>query len=352
MPKQMRIVALACASAAFAGVTPLAAQSTAEAPEAPNLRGTVHSVSGHAIDGVEVRIDGSNAVTRTDPSGTFTFMKAPKGPQMLKFRLLGYLPTTAAVRVPSTSDALDVTMLATPRALDTVKVVARVNVLAGIVVDHHNKPIPDAAIEVLNGNTTNTKTNDDGWFTFTSVKDGPVLVRARKLGFAPTTTSIHLEDWRGLVIHLEPIDENLSGKALEEASGFGNTNTFVWSETQQRLTMRGSHAIVIPREELAEYDDLPLGQAIPRTKTGQQEAADLNAAGSSVCVLLNGKSTVGPASLQNFHTDDVEFAELYPPNSENSGTVSHYLRSSGCRRVTTPSSMSPGVYYVVIWLRG
>jgi hypothetical protein len=337
------LLTLACGSAV--------ALAAAGAQDSLNLRGVVKSVAGNPIAGVEVRIDGSRFVTRSDQGGRFAFVNAPKGPQLLRFRLVGYLPATAEVKVPTTAEPIEVQMIPMPPSLDTVHVVASVNVLAGVVVDHKDRPIPGATVDMLNGASATTTTDSSGWFSFASVKSGTVLVRARKLGFAATTTSIRLEDWRGLVIHLDPLDFNLSGSKLEAASGFGNGNTFVWTETQQRLSMRGLRAIVVPREELAPYDDYPLGQAIQRTPTGSAEASDLSAAGTNVCVLLNGKNTVGPSSLDSYRTEDVEFVELYPPGTEMSGSVSRYLRNSGCRRVQVPGSFAVGPYYVVIWLR-
>lgn len=337
-------------AAAFASMLAIAAAGAQDTTSVPNLTGTVQTVTGRPIEGVEVRVDGSSLATRTDTRGHFAFLKAPKGPQLLRFRLLGYLPTATETRVP-TKDPDPVTMLALPRSLDTVRVVASVNILAGVVVDDKDKPIPGATVEMLSGTNNSATTDSSGWFTFTSVRDGTVLVRARKLGFAPTTTSLSLGDWRGIVIHLEPLDYNLKGTDLENASGVGNNATFVWTETKQRITTRGAHAIIVPREELAPFDDYPLDQAIKRTKTGSTEAADLNSAGGNICVLLNGKNTVGPSTLGNFRTSDVEFVELYPPGTETSGSVGRYLRASGCRRVQVPTVLSSGIFYAVVWLR-
>jgi hypothetical protein len=337
-------------AAAFASMLAIAAAGAQDSAKVPNLTGSVQSVRGTPIEGVEVRVDGSSLATRTDVRGNFFFMNAPKGPQLLRFRLPGYLPTTEETRVP-TKDRDTVTMLVLPRSLDTVKVVASVNVLAGVVVDDKDRPIPGATVEMLNGVNNTATTDSSGWFTFTSVRDGTVLVRARKLGFSPATTSLALADWRGIVIHLEPVDYNLKGTDLANASGVGNTAAFVWTETKQRITTRGAHAIIVPREELAPFDDYPLDQAIKRTKTGSTEGADLNAAGGNICVLLNGKNTVGPSTLGNFRTDEVEFVELYPPGTETSGSAARYLRAAGCRRVQTPSVFSSGIFYAVVWLR-
>src|ERR1019366_2148061 len=221
MMKPTRFLALACAS--VVAVAPAGAQ------DAPNLRGKVKSVSGNPIEGVEVRVEGSGFVTRSGRDGTFAFVNAPKGPQLLLFRLLGYLPAKSEVRVP-TADPVEVSMLPTPRNLDTVRVVASLNVLAGVVVDHKDQPIPGATVEMLAGPITTVTTDSSGWFNFTSVGEGSGL---------------------GLLIPREPIDDKLSGSRLEDASGFGNASTFVWRETQQRVAMKGVRAIVIPREELA-----------------------------------------------------------------------------------------------------
>ena len=94
-----------------------------------------------------------------------------------------------------------------------------------------------------------------------------------------------------------------------------------------------------------------VSEAIERTSTGQTESSSLNAAGLNICVLIDGKTTVGSTSLATFATSDVEFVELYPPGTESSETVVRYLRNAGCRRVSVPGSFVAGVYYAVVWLR-
>ena len=166
------------------------------------------------------------------------------------------------------------------------------------------------------------------------------------------THSMRLADWRGLVLRMDSLATKLSSTKRATFSGIGNSVDFTWKETQQRIAMRGSHAIVVPREELAPFDDYPLNESLRRTKTGAMEATELNALGSQACVLLNGKNTVGSTSLSTFRTEEVEFVELYPPGSELSGSAARYMRASGCRRVKVPSSFTTGIFYVVVWLRG
>jgi hypothetical protein len=336
---------------ATAVATMLMAATALARAQAPNLAGRVVSLDGRPVAGVEVRIGGTSMVTRSGADGAYAFAAAPKGPQVVQFHLVGYLPAQAEVRVPAVSDSTVVTMLRTPTELSTVRVTASVNVLGGVVVDDRNQPIAGATVDLMSSGVKSKSTGADGWFSFTGVRSGVALVRARKDGYQPVVSSIELSDWRGLVLHMDAANAGLTGAALKDASGFGNASAFVWTETAQRISTAGSLAITIPREELAPYDDMSLGDAIPRTKNGAIRSSDLLAAQNSICVLLNGRTPVGSTSLNTYRTADVEFVEIYPPGTEKSGSAANYLRSTGCKRVTTPDSGISGVFYAVVWLR-
>lgn len=348
MKRPDRLLAIICATATAASL--MAATAIARA-QAPNLSGRVLSLDGRAVNGVEVRLAGTRMVTRSDASGLYAFTGAPKGPQVVQFRLVGFLPAEMEVRVPATTDSATVTMLRTPPELATVRVTASVNVLGGVVVDDKGRPIAGATVDLMSAGTKSKATGADGWFTFSGVHSGVALIRARKDGYQPVVSSIQLADWRGLVLHMDAVDDHLAGSARREASGFGNASAHVWTETQQRMSTAGALAVTIPREELAPYDDLPLGEAIPRTTGGAPRSSDLLAAQNSVCVLLNGQTPVGSTSLNTYRTADVEFVEVYPPGTETSGSVAPYMTSAGCKRVRTPGSGISGVFYAVVWLR-
>lgn len=319
--------------------------------QAPNVSGRVHAPGGAPLEGVDVRVQGTDLRTRTDQSGSFALASVPKGPHEVVFRRLGYLPASVTVSVPETSDTIAVTMVPRTPALDTVKVVASLNVLAGIVVDSSKRPIAGATVNLIGSKNAEAETDPQGFFTFTSVQSGPVVLRVRKEGYALAMHSIRLEDWRGLWLRMERLAAGLSASKRAQQSGFGNTATFVWSETRQRLAQRGVRAAIVPREELAPLDGMPLAQAIRRTRSGALAMSELSSVADYVCVLEDGHRTIGFTTLDTFHADDVEFVELYPPGTEFTGTLAQYVRGAGCLRSASASSRRRGIFYAVVWTR-
>jgi hypothetical protein len=329
----------------LATARPLAAQD----PNAPNVTGRVASVAGFPVPGVEVRIDGTNRTVQTDNDGAYRFVGAPKGVHTLRFRRIGYLPAAVAVNIPDITDSVRVLMVPSRQSLDTVKVTAHAMVVAGIVVDEMNHPVPGATIDVIGSAKLNATADDGGWFSFTSVHNGPIILRARKEGYAFATHSLDLEDSRGIVLHMQQLPKNLSESKTLTMSGFGNTESYVWGETQQRLARRDMRSTIVPREELAAYGNMPLGDAIRQSDAAANIRADLIMANDQACVLEDGHRMVGYTSLNSFNSDDVDFVELYPPGTEPTGTVARYLRNAGCR--TMRSGINRGPFFAVIWIR-
>jgi hypothetical protein len=328
----------------------LALAATAGA-QSPTIAGRVVTPAGTPVPGADVRLEGTDASTRTDESGAFRFANAPKGVQTLFFRRIGYLPTSLAVRVPESSDTLTVMMVPSRSMLDTVQVKASLNVLAGVVIDSANRTVPGAKVEMIGTTSASTTTDSTGWFTFTSVHSGPVVLRIRKVGYQPAMHSVQLADWRGVVVRLSPLEAGVSESKRVEKSGFGNRAEWVWTETRDRLVRRGTLATVVPREELAPFGDLSLGQAIRRTRSGMLASMDLQQPGNDVCVLIDGNRTVGSTNLDTFRANEVDFVELCPPGTETSGTVRAYLKGAGCRGLRLGGSRGRGPYYAVVWLR-
>ena len=320
--------------------------------QTPNLTGHVQTPAGVPIPGVEVRLDDSDRLSRTDERGAFAFVGAPAGGRRLLLRRIGYLPAALNVHVPEVSDTLSVTMVPVPSALDTVKVTAHLNVLAGIVVDSANRPVSGASVDVMGARSASTTTDSAGWFTFTSVRSGSVVLRIRKAGYTQVTHSLALADWRGLMLRLPPLDRTLSESRRLNASGYGNSRAFAWAETNQRLSERGTRAVIVSREELAPFDDQPLGQAVRNSKSGGLATAGLITPYSDeVCVLLDGRRVIGSTSMDTFRTSEIQFVELYPPGTESSGTVAQAMRGAGCRATRAAGARSREPFYAVIWMR-
>ena len=332
-------------AAAVAIAVTAAARSAS--PQALRITGKVVTPVGMPISGADVKVSGTDLGARTDERGMFSFENAPRGVQSILVRGIGYLPAATSVRVPENSDSVTVMMVPASPALSEVKVTASMNVLAGVVLDSLNRVVPDALVEIIGAHTARATTDANGGFTFTSVRDGAAVLKVRKLGYEPTMFSVQLDSWRGVVLRLSPLQSGLSESKRSDKSGFGERQEWVWNETHDRLVRRGIFAAVVPREELAPYADLSLGQAIRFSKSGALASASLQTQGANVCVLIDGSRQVGLTTLDSFRADDVSFVELYPPGSEISGSVARYLRNSGCRS----SRQARGPYYAVVWLR-
>lgn len=320
--------------------------------QAPNISGRVSSPGGTPIAEVEVRIAGTTKTTRSGTDGAFTFTNAPTGPQVLQFRRVGYLPAQEGVNVPDFSDSVNISLVALSPSLDTVRVSASLNVLAGAIVDDKLRPLDGVAVELVGMRRATTSTDATGAFTFTSVRNGPVVVRAKKAGYDLGTFSVQLDSWRGIVLVLTPL-ESLDPKTRRRAEmELGNSAQNVWRETDDRLVRRGARAALVPREELAALGGMPLGQAVRSTKSGSLAAMSLDNLSNQACVLLNGRIAVGQVSLNSYSSDQVDFVELYPSGTEQTGIVQKYLRSTGCVGTTQVSSgATRGVYYAVVWMR-
>lgn len=325
---------------------PAAAQNS----NAPNITGRVTSVAGGPLPGVEVRIDGTRAVTQTDDNGAYRFVRAPTGAQTLLFHRIGYLPGALTVNVPSVTDSITLVMVPARSVLDTIKIKAHIYDVGGIVVDEKNRPVAGATVDVIGETATSAVTADaGGWFTFPSVKLGPLILKARKPGFIEATYSLDVEDSRGVVLHMQTLPTGLSESKAADYSGFGNNEQFVWKETQQRIARRDARSRIVSREQLAAFSGKSLGEAIRMLDEGNTVRSDLVTTNDQVCVLEEGRLPVGSTTLDAFAADMVDFVELYPPGTESSGSVQRYLRNAGCR----PSGNRPGrsPFYAVIWLR-
>ena len=324
----------------------------AQQPKPPaHIAGRVTTAGGTPVPGAEVRLDNQGEPARTDERGAFVFVKATPGVHVLVARRIGYIPASAPVRVPETSDSVVVLMVPSRSTLDTVQVKASLNVLAGVIIDSTMSGVSDAQVQLIGTRTGSTQTDLDGAFAFTSVRSGNVVLRVRKLGYEPAFYSVNLDDWRGVVLRLTRVKSGLSASKTEMRSGFGNRADWVWRETHDRLVQRGVAATVVPREELDLFGDLSLGQAVRFSRSGGLAAVDLQPPLNDVCVLIDGERVVGQLSLDTFRANEVSFVELYPPGSESSGTVARYLRNAGCRSPRTSARGGRGPYYAVVWLR-
>ncbi len=317
----------------------------------PLLRGEVQSPEGLPLSDAEVTVDGIKGSVRSDAAGRFSVPDVSKGIRTVGVRHIGFLPAVASVAAPQGGDTLVITLVPAHAELDTVKVRAELNVLAGIVVDERNRPIAGASVAMIGSRQGTATTGADGWFRFTSVRSGPVIFRAIKPGYVATTQSVQLRDWRGVVIHMDSIDRTLSAARQGLLAGTGNAASFVWAESNTRMGQRGMQSVIVTSEELAPLGDLTLGEAILRTNSASNLLSDLQRDNSNVCVLQNGNRMIGQISLDTYSTEEVEYVELYPPGTELSGTIAAYMRFAGCVQTRTLATGKTGVFFAVVWMK-
>ena len=327
------------------------ARAQQPAAQNPPLWGEVRSPEGVPLSDAEVKIDGIKGSVRSNAAGIFSVPDVTKGIRTVGVRHIGFLPAVASVAVPQRSDTLIITLVPAHAELDTVRVRAQLNILAGIVVDERNRPIAGASVDMLGNREGTATTGADGWFRFTSVRSGPVIFRAMKPGYVATTQSVQLRDRRGVIIHMDLIDSTLSAAKQGLLAGTGNAASFVWAESNTRMGQRGMQSVIVTSEELAPLGDFTLGQAILRTKSAANLLSDLQRDNSSVCVLQNGNRMIGQTSLDVYQTDDVEYVELYPPGTELSGTIAAYMRFAGCPQTRTLATGKVGIFFAVIWTK-
>ncbi len=234
----------------------------------------------------------------------------------------------------------------------------------GRVTTTDGRPIPDAEVLVQGtrlattsgadidviGNMQDATTDAAGRFTLTAVRAGTAILRMRKAGYAPVTQSVRLDEWRGLLVKMHALPNTLTDAQVRDRSGFGGFD-YLWQEASQRIAARGGRSAVVPREELAEFAGMSLEQALMHSRSAAFVAGDLQGAGQRVCVLMDGRWSIGPTSLSGFRADDVEFVEIYPPGTEFTGSVARNLTTVRCPAVRVTSGSRRGPFYVVIWGR-
>ena len=313
------------------------------------VAGRVSTVTGAPVVGANVTVNGSKSATRSDSTGHFRLVRVPNDVVTIEFHQLGYVPAMVTLDATVGTDTLLVQMLANTPTVDTFKVTAKTNLLAGIVLDVQNQPVSGALITLVGRRSLELESGADGWFTFSVDRPGPIVFRVKKPGFASLTESLRLEGVRGVVLHLLKPAANLTRIQKSDADGYNNRMVFVWHETDHRLAVKSSRAAIVPREELSPLGAMPLGSAVRFTKSGHNAASFLANQNNQACILVDGYRPMGLTSLDIYRASDVEFVELYPPGSDMSGSLNSYLDITLCN--DPMKKKDPRPYYAVVWTR-
>lgn len=356
-------IAGACmAGACIAVPSTVAAQQSAQTPP-PRLgtvAGIVHEPDGTPVADAEVQLARSGRTARTASNGQFIMDSVPAGPEELVVRRLGYLPARAVIRVEADSAVmLSIALVGDAQALAEVRILGRrQNLLRGTVLDANDQPVPGAQVSLV-GTDLDAVTDSTGRFIFRELPTGQFLLQARKIGFDLAQHSVRMVDRleRDVTMRLKQGAYPLSAIEIGVAR-------IVARETMTRQAFREhANTAILGREELARYGSMKLDDAliVSRASTVRSDTISLR----DYCIVVDGWRAIGrnsdryaqlgssawvpPAGLAHtFLADEVELIEVYPEETEHSGTLCGRLgHSSDCG--CPPYELNPPT--LVIWLR-
>lgn len=276
-------------------------------------------VSGRVVDAaaapvpealVELRPGSRRAVSDND--GRFEFRNVAPGEYTVAVHRIGYQPASATVDVTASGATPMITLIAIPRVLDSIRIVERVNSMryAATVLDDAGVPIPDVAV-VLEGVVNSIRTDSAGHFVIPRNVHGALMLRMRKMGYAPYFGSFEMLAAREDTLRMFRLPQSLSAVQITEESGFGR-DTFVYKDLDQRMRWRDHKSSLITRDVLA--------------KAGRSSLCTVVGCRFSDCTIIDGtRNNLMPVAA--YYADQVETVEVYPPGSDWSGT----LAARGCR---------------------
>jgi len=346
----------------------LHAQATPPSSPTATLAGVVRDSLGDPITSAEIVLVGTERGVRSDSAGRFELTGVPPGDQVVRFRRLGFSSVEIDWRaVSATRIEISVRLDALPRQLNPVITYAREErerktgegVVSGTIVDGTGNPLPDVVVQLVGAGRT-TISAGDGQFAFRKLPEGDYVVLVRRVGFAPSSKHLHLEgtESREMTFRLRALPATLDTVHVVERSGFGAIEqAFRDLETRQR--MKSARAVMLvgadlrylrkmPLDMIVQWKGGPVFQSFEKLPivtrvdplTGQLPSGES-------CVLLNGR-TPRTMALRVLSADQIERLEIYPPNSEYSGTVRDRMGSiPGCRGFADEHPP-----YFVVWLRG
>jgi hypothetical protein len=367
------LVAL-CIAGGLNAVSVAAAQNPAQPALPPaTMAGVVRDSTGAPIADAEVVVREMTQGTRTNARGEFTLRDVSPGAYQVWFRRLGYrsIDYNWDAR-PGERTEVTVVLHAIPRTLDPVVVRAEEDrrlkgssSILGIVVDSAGTPIEEAEVQLVGANRLGV-TRPNGGFLFRPLPVGQYLIRVRKLGYVPTNMTLNLVDHddREVIIKMRGLPVKLDAMVIAERSGYA-PDDHALEDLDKRLRWQSSfRTVVAGRDQLEKFGTMGMDQAMAalggagaiqvgermaqakiQPRFGPREPM-AKTAFPDACILLNGKTQLHQP-LATFSAAQVEMLEVYPPQTEITGTVADKMRSPECRAV----SLFEHPTYFVIWLR-
>lgn len=298
--------------------------SSARAQTAGAIVGRVVDAAAQPVPNALVELRPASRRAVTDNDGRFEFRNVAPGKYALVVHRIGYQPANAAIDVTGAGATPTIALVAIPRVLDSIRVLERANSMryAATVLDDAGAPIPDVAV-VLEGVVNTIRTDSAGHFVVPQNVHGALMLRMRKMGYAPYFGSFEMLAAREDTLLMRRLPQSLAAVQITEESGFGR-DTFVYKDLDQRMRWRNHLSSVITSEDLA--------------KAGRESLCQVVGCRDVDCIVLDGaRRTLMPAAA--YYADEVSSIEVYPPGSDWSGS----LAARGCR--------SGRGRTIVIWMR-
>lgn len=351
--------------------TTAGAQSPADSVPTGAIAGVVTDAGGRPLAGATVSVASLAVQTTTDSTGQFALAGLPSRELTFSVRLAGYRPANATLGLPAGRTLnVSITMVQIVASLDTVVVKSVVqNQVGGIVTDRDGKPLAGVEVEVL-GQRMETETAPNGRFLLLDLDPGAYVLQFRAPGYRITQYSVRMvaQIDRDISIRLAPFEvgDRFTPEMAKQVA----------REAHQRRAWRARGAVSVGRDELERWGTAPLGVALSSSSaTPVLKETDAN------CILLNGYEVLTPytgrsqfrgvdgrgaptstnalvaaanarsnelppaanqaAWINHFRANEVELVEVFPKNSDYSGTIAaRFTPSSGC-----------GASALIIWLR-
>lgn len=349
------------------------AHDSDKAAKTATISGIVKDEFADPLSKAQVIVQPGEYSATTDEAGKFR-IQAPPGDYTVIFRHFGYGPEDFSWRARAGQGTeLSIRLNPLPQALDTVVIldshnrVAGASTISGIAMDRDAHTLRDVEIQLL-GTGRHATSYEKGEFFFAGLAAGDYVIRARRMGYEPTTVPIKIGkgDDHDISVILRPLPNTLATVEIREKSGYGKSAE-IWEEFDRRQRWKSTNNFTVGRDVLGKMGKAPLDAALRGTQaqalvnqraggyaptsiasnSGGLRLPALSAIPGDVCILLNGKDPMR-LPLSMFHSDEVERVEVYAANSDYSRTIGgHMFGLKGCE---------PGVGwehppYFVIWTR-
>jgi hypothetical protein len=348
--------------------------SASLAAKSPTISGIVKDEYADPLPKAEVVVQPGNYTAITDASGKFR-IQAPVGEYNVVFRHIGYGPEDFSWRARAGEGTeLSIKLNPLPQALDTVVILdahnkaAGASSISGVVYDKEMRTVSGVELQLL-GTGRHATSYEKGEFFFAGLAQGDYVIRARRLGYNPSSVPIKIGkgEEHDLSVILGRLPTTLSTVQIRDKSGFG-ASAEIWDEFDRRQRWRSTNNFLVTREVLGRFGKAGLDVALRGTqaqslinqKAGGYAPTSINASNSGginlsaltaipgdVCILLDGKTPMR-LPLSMFRAEDVERVEVYAANSDFSGTL-------GWRMALIKGCDGNGFAhppYFVIWSRG